>query len=271
VQIPWYIGLPLTAAFAFGFLYWAANRAPYYPLKYPKGLWELQSQLGAEDVWLETRDGVRLHAWWVSAPQSTLATLYLHGNAGNVTYRFPQMRDIPAAGSSVLMLDYRGYGKSQGSPSESGLYADADAAYQYLLSRGYRAAQIILQGESLGTAVAVDLASRQPCGGLVLESAFASGREVAGTALPILGPLLFHGFDTKSKIGKIHAPILFFHGQQDDIIPLRMGRALFDAAPQPKMFYEIPRAGHNDLIEAAGPAYVQQLHDFYARLSHAER
>src|SRR6266849_5990390 len=137
------------------------------------------------------------------------------------------------------MLDYRGYGKSGGSPNEHGLYADADAAYQYLLDRSYSARQIILQGVSLGTAVAVDLASRKDCAGIVLEAAFTSGRDVANTVLPVIGPLLFRGLDSKSKIANVRAPLLFFHGDRDEIIPLRLGRALFDGAPEPKSFLEI--------------------------------
>jgi uncharacterized protein len=129
--------------------------------------------------------------WWIMAPQASLVTLYLHGNAGNVTHRFLQIREITAGGSSVLMLDYRGYGKSGGSPSEHGLYADADAAYLYLLDHGYSARHIVLQGESLGTAVAVDLASRKECAGVVLEAAFTSGRDVANTVLPLIGPYCF--------------------------------------------------------------------------------
>ena len=148
MQIPWYIGWPIVIAFAVGILFIVASRAPYYPIKYPNGFWELQSKLVAEDVWILTSDGVRLHAWWVKAPQASLVTLYLHGNAGNLTHRFLPIREITAAGSSILMLDYRGYGKSGGSPSEHGLYTDADAAYLYLLSHGYHAQHIVLQGES---------------------------------------------------------------------------------------------------------------------------
>jgi uncharacterized protein len=192
--------------------------------------------------------------------------MYLHGNAGNVTHRFLQIREITAAASSVLMLDYRGYGKSGGSPNEHGLYADADAAYQYLLDRGYGTRQIILQGESLGTAVAVDLASRKDCGGIVLEAAFTSGRDVANTVLPVIGPLLFRGLDSKSKIAKVRAPVLFFHGDRDEIIPLKLGRALFNAAPQPKSFWEVRGAGHNDLVETAGPSYREKLTEFYEQL-----
>jgi hypothetical protein len=133
VQIPWYIGLPCVVALGFGVLYWGASRAPYYPLKYPKGFWVVQGELGAEDVWLTAGDGTRLNGWWIDAPGQELVTLYLHGNAGNLTHRFLQMREVTAAGSSILMLDYRGYGKSEGSPSEKGLYKDADAAYEYLI------------------------------------------------------------------------------------------------------------------------------------------
>ena len=266
MQIPWYIGWPIVIACVVGILFIAASRAPYYPMKYPSGFWELQSKLGAKDVWLLTSDGVRLHAWWVMAPQASLVTLYLHGNAGNISHRFMPIRDITAAGSSVLMLDYRGYGRSEGSPSEHGLYADADAAYRYLLDHGYRARHIVLQGESLGTAAAVDLAARKECAGVVLEAAFTSGRDVANTVLPVIGPLLFRGFDSKSKIATIRAPLLFFHGDRDEIIPLKLGRRLFEAAPEPKYFIEIPGAGHNDLVETAGSSYRERLHEFYGQL-----
>lgn len=266
MQIPWYVAWPILIAFGVGILSMVARHAPYYPIKYPSGFWQLQSALGAEDVWLLTSDGIRLHAWWVMAPQASLVTLYLHGNAGNATHRFLQIREITAAGSSVLMLDYRGYGKSGGSPTEHGLYADADAAYLYLLNRGYTARHIVLQGESLGTAVAVNLASRKECAGVVLEAAFTSGRDVANTVLPVFGPLLFWGFDTKSKIAAIGAPLLFFHGDRDEIIPLRLGRSLFEAAPETKSFIEVPGAGHNDLVQIAASSYRERLHEFYGHL-----
>lgn len=266
MQILWYIGWPVAAALGFAMLYAAASRAAYYPLKYPRGLWELQSGLGAEDAWLLTSDGVRLHAWWIAVPRAPLVTLYFHGNAGNVTHRALQILEITAAGSSIFLLDYRGYGKSEGHPNEKGLYKDAEAGYRYLLDRGYRAQQIVLQGESLGTAVAVDLAARNECSGVVLESAFTSGRDVARTVLPLLGPLLFRSFDSESKIAHIRAPLLFFHGDRDQIIPLKLGRALFEAASQPKWFCEVSGAGHNDLLEAAGSSYRERLNEFYRRL-----
>jgi fermentation-respiration switch protein FrsA (DUF1100 family) len=266
MQIPWYIGWPIAIAFAFGILFMVASRAPYYPIKYPSGFWELQSKLGAEDVWLLTSDGVRLHAWWIRAPQASLVTLYLHGNAGNLTHRVLPIREITTAGSSILMLDYRGYGKSRGSPSEHGLYTDADAAFLYLLNHGYSAQHIVVQGESLGTAFAVDLASRKERAGAVPEAAFTSGGDVANTVLPVIGPLVFQGFDSKSKIANIRAPLLFFHGDRDEIIPLKLGRSLFEAAPEPKSLIEIPGAGHNDLVATAGLSYRDRLHEFYGHL-----
>ena len=113
-------------------------------------------------MWLQAADGVKLHAWWLKAPGSRVATLFLHGNAGNVTHRAGHMLAIAEAGSSVLVIDYRGYGRSEGRPDEAGLYADAEAAYQHLLAAGYTPDRIVLHGESLGTAVAVELASRRP-------------------------------------------------------------------------------------------------------------
>jgi fermentation-respiration switch protein FrsA (DUF1100 family) len=218
--------------------------------------------LGATDVWLDTSDGVRIHAWQVSHGDS-LVTLFFHGNAGNLTYREPHFREIAAAGSSILMLDYRGYGKSAGRPTEHGLYADAGAAYDYLLKAGYRPGQIVIHGESLGTAVAVDLASRRPCAGVVLEAPFTSARDVAQTVLPFIGPAVIWGFNSRQKIDRIHAPILFIQGERDEIIPLRLGQALYAAAPEPKSFWAVPGAGHNDIVEVGGQAYGLRLRAFY--------
>jgi fermentation-respiration switch protein FrsA (DUF1100 family) len=264
MRIPWYIGAPAVIAAGYGALRLLASHAAYYPYKYPRGDWDLEAGAAVRNVWLTAADGVRLHAWYAAAPGASLVTLFLHGNAGNLTHRAPHIRRLTEAGSSVLVLDYRGYGKSGGSPSEAGLYADAEAAYQYLVSQGHPPRRIVLHGESLGSAVAVDLASRRECAGVVLEAAFSSGQAVAGAALPLIGPLLFRQYDSLSKIHRVRAPLLFLHGGADDIVPLRLGRALFEAAPEPKSFWTIPGAGHNDLLDAAGAAYVERLRRFYA-------
>ena len=260
------VGLPLLLAIVYGALRYAANRAVYYPLRYPEGSWNLQRDVAATEVWLTTRDGVKLNAWWIAAPQARLATVFFHGNAGNLTHRIDHMRSIVAAGSSLLIPDYRGYGKSEGKPSEAGLYLDADAAYQWLIDQGHTPARIVIQGESLGTAVAVDLAARKPCAGVVLEAPFNSASQVAAGLLPFLGPLVMRGFDSKSKIGKIRAPLLFIQGDRDDVIPYRLGRDLYAASPEPKSFWTIAGAHHNDLLEVAGDRYREHLSVFYASL-----
>jgi hypothetical protein len=194
-------------------------------------------------------------------------TLHLHGNGGNITHRYPQFQEIAATGSSIFALDYRGYGRSAGTPTEKGLYQDAQAAYDYLLQAGYHPSQIVLHGESMGTAVAVDLASRRPCAAVVLEAPFTSAQDIARMVAPVIGPLIVRGFNSRAKIGRIHAPIFVIHGERDQIIPLRLGQALFAAAPEPKSFWMVPGAGHNDLFDVAGVDYRRRLLSFYQSLA----
>ena len=260
------LGIAIAAAFAIGFLYYLTNRAVYYPSKYPQGFWDTQQLVGASDEWLEASDGVKLNGWWVEREGSPLVTLFLHGNAGNITNRAPRIQEIVAAGSSVLMLDYRGYGKSGGRPSEQGLYRDSEAGFAYLLGKGYRAEQIILHGESLGTAVAIDLASRRPCAALILEAPFTSASDVAGTLVPVLGPLLIRSFNSLPKIRWIRVPKLFMQGDRDEVVPLRLGQELYAAAQGSKTFWVIPGAGHNDILETAGAEYLHRLRMFYESL-----
>jgi fermentation-respiration switch protein FrsA (DUF1100 family) len=267
LRVPGYIAWPILAVSTYGGLYFLANRSIYYPYKYPQGFWDLQHQVHATDAWIDTPDGVRLHAWFVAREGARWVTLYLHGNAGNITHRLPHIQEIVAAGSSILILDYRGYGKSSGRPTEKGLYIDSDAAFAHLLGMGYRADQIIIHGESLGTAVAVDLASRQPCAALILEAPFTSASDVAGTVLPILGPLLVSSYNSISKIRRIQAPKLFMQGDHDEIIPPRLGQALYAAAQPPKEFWVVEGAGHNGSLETAGPRDRQWVERFYGELA----
>jgi len=246
-------------------LRFAAVRAAYFPALYPAGDWTQKDRLGAQDVWITTA-GVRLHAWWVPQPGAARVTLFLHGNGGNITIRGRSAQALREAGSSTLLLDYRGYGRSEGKPDEDGLYDDAEAAYQYLRAQGWQPGQIVIHGESLGTAVAVHLASRQPAAGVVLEAPFASGRELASRVIPALGPLLFWGFHSIGRIHRINAPLLVIHGEHDTIIPIAMGRRLFDAALPPKQFWTLPNAGHNDLVEQGGAAYILRLKEFHETL-----
>ena len=266
IRIPPYIGWPLLAAFAYAILYIFAQRVLFQPMKFPRGWWEVQEQIGAEDVWLTTSDGVKLHGWWQEAPDSDIVTLYLHGNAGNVTHRGSHGQQIVAAGSSVLVIDYRGYGKSEGRPTESGLYEDAETAYRYLIEKGYRPERVVLHGESLGSAVAVELATRHPVGGVVLEAPFTSAGDVAGRLVPLLGPLVVRSFRSKDKINSIGAPLLVIHGEADRVIAFDFGKALFEAAPEPKEFWALPGADHNNIVESAGSQYRKRLSGFYDTL-----
>jgi hypothetical protein len=261
----------IAGAGGWGALSWLAHRSVFYPMKYPQGWWHLQSRIGAEDVWLTAQDGVKLHGWYASPPEARLATLFLHGNAGNVTHRVQAIITIREAGSAVLVLDYRGFGKSEGSPSEEGVTLDAEAAFAWLRNKGFEANRIVLHGESLGTAVAVDLATRKPCAGLVLEAPFTSASDVAGTVVPLLGRTLVSGFNSLDRIKRVKVPVMVIHGTQDEVIPFRMGKELFEAANEPKRFWAVEGAGHNDIVEAAGPAYAKQLSEFHGSLDRRVR
>jgi fermentation-respiration switch protein FrsA (DUF1100 family) len=235
----------------------------YYPMRYPDGDWDGQRGAGAEDVWLRSKDGVKLNAWWFPKPVAGYATLFLHGNAGNVTHRVDHAASVKEAGSAILVLDYRGYGRSEGRPTEQGLYQDADAAYDELIRRGYPPSRIILHGESLGTAVATELASRRQCAALVLESPLASLSRMATQVVPVLGPILAHGFNTERRIREVRVPLLIIHGDADEIVPFSQGRSVFEQANQPKAFWQVRGARHNDLLYVAGADYLKRLREFY--------
>jgi uncharacterized protein len=258
------LAVPLLAGAAYAAIFVVANRLVFEPIPYPQGRWDLQAELGARDVWLDSAG--RLHAWWIPVPDTPVVTLYLHGNGGNVACRPGHLQEISAAGSSVLIPDYRGYGRSPGRPSERGLYQDAEAAYEYLIGQGYQPGQIVLLGESLGSAVAVDLASRRECAALILECPFTSAAQMAGTVVPWLGPLFVRGFNSRRKIAAVRAPLLIIHGDADHVVPQAMGRELFEAANPPKSFWTIPGARHKTIVQTAGPLYRARLQQFYESL-----
>ena len=222
-----------------------------------------QLGLAAEDVFLETEDGVRVHAFWLPAEGARRVLLFLHGNAGNASHRLPNAADLVGLDTSVLLLDYRGYGLSEGSPTEAGVYADARAALAHLVEeRGFPEDRIVVFGRSLGGAVAVDLLQERSVAGVILESTFTSVADMASELMPIAAPFVGGRFDSLSKVGRLRAPVLFFHGDRDEIVAHRLGRALFDAAPDPKAFETIAGAGHNDTVEVGGRAYFERIRLF---------
>ncbi len=255
-----------------GLVVWGANRMLYHPIKFPAGEWSMQKVLGAKDVSLRSADGTKLHAWWIDAPLSRdtarrIATLHLHGNAGNITHRGLSAQSIVGAGSSLLLLDYRGYGKSDGKPSERGFYQDAEAAYDWLAAQGYAPQQIVIHGESIGSAVATRLATKRRCAGLILEAPFTSVQAVAGRVVPWVGPLLVRGYNSIGIIKDAHAPLLIIHGDRDEIIAYEFGQELFRAANEPKSFWTISGATHNDLHIVGREQFPARLAAFYQSLA----
>jgi len=229
------------------------------------------AQLGveAESLFLEAGDGVRIHAYYVPArdgernARSERALLFLHGNAGNASHRLPNAAALARLGADVLLLDYRGYGLSEGSPSETGVYADARAGLAHLTDvRGVPPQRIVVFGRSLGGAVAVELAQERPLAGLVLESTFTSIDDMARRMVGPLATFVGGGFASVERITRVRAPLLFFHGDRDSVVPIELGRALFAAAPEPKRFELIEGAGHNDTVAVGGVAYLQKIGTF---------
>jgi len=217
-----------------------------------------------EDVFLETEDGMRLHGWYIPYHGSTHTLLFFHGNAGNISHRGDSVKILHRLGLNVFIFDYRGYGKSQGKPDESGLYKDARAAWHYLTDeRGFDHKDIILFGRSLGGAVAAELAAATQPGGLILESTFSSARDVANVVFPILSRLIFlrYDFDTATHIRRVSCPVLVLHSPDDEIISFGLGEKVFRAANEPKFFMKM-RGGHNSGFLVSQPDYEQALAAF---------
>ena len=231
------------------YMVWFENSLIYFPSKYPAGDWQPVG-LKFEDSWFAASDGTRLHGWYVPAEQPVAVVLFCHGNGGNLSHRRDLLQFMQQLiGATVLAFDYRGYGRSEGAPNEAGVLADARAARAWLAERaGVREGDIVVMGESLGGAVAVDLAARDGARGLVLENTFTSLPDMAALHYPWLPSrwLMQHRLDSLSLIGRYHGPLLQTHGDADTIVPLASGQKLFAAANEPKQFLTIPGANHND-------------------------
>ena len=224
----------------------------YHPAKTLEGT-PAAFGLAFEDVEVTTADGVAIHGWLVPGPRpGTL--LYCHGNAGNISHRLTKLEAIhDRLGLSILIFDYRGYGRSAGIPDEAGTYADARAMREWLRDRG--PGPVVYLGASLGAAVATALAVEDPPAALVLEAPFASVQAMAGATVPGAGWLFRTRYDTLGMVGRVNAPLLVLHGDADEVVPYRQGRAVFEAASEPKVFVTIPGARHNDAHETDGATY----------------
>lgn len=217
-----------------------------------------------EDVWLTTSDGVRLNGWFIPCPGSRRGILFFHGNAGNISHRLQTIRIFHDLGLNTLIIDYRGYGRSGGHPSEKGIYLDADAAYRSLGSRpGIDPGSLVAFGRSLGGAAAIELATRRRLSALIVESAFTSTADIGRELLPFLPVriLVTQKYDSIGRVRSIAIPKLFIHARDDEVIPFSHGRRLFEAAAEPKRFVELA-GGHNDAFLLPDNNYPELLRDF---------
>ena len=222
-----------------------------------------------EDIWFTSSDAVRLHGWLIPASSPHNLLLFCHGNGGNISHRLDNIRLLRNIGVSVFIFDYRGYGRSQGRISEKGFYLDSEAAYE--VARKWvekNGAKFVVFGRSLGGIAATHLGATKQCDGLILESTFTNMGAMAGThyPLPFAESLLKHRLNAVGQIVKVRIPKLFFHGDKDRIVPIKLGRRLFEAAPNPKEFVVLPGAGHNDTYFVGGAEYFKKIEHFFASL-----
>jgi len=226
------------------------------------------AKLPVQDVWITAYDGTRLQAWWIPNEKAQFTFIAFHGNAGNITGRafvYKFLNDTPA---NVLAVEYRGYGKSEGKPSEKDFYRDARSAYVFLVERqGIRPETIISFGQSLGTATATDLASEEKVGGLVLEAPFPSIAAMAHrqfSYLPGVELLVYGQMNTKGKIGKVKAPIMVVQCSHDPIIPPALGQEVYEAAASPKQLLKFDMSCHEESSLLAPRRYSAALREFLA-------
>jgi fermentation-respiration switch protein FrsA (DUF1100 family) len=226
-----------------------------------------------DDRFFAARDGTRLHGWWcrrLDGNSDDPVLLFFHGNAGNLSHRADLLIEFATrTPASVFVVGYRGYGRSEGRPKEAGLYLDARAAWTHLTEEsGVGADRIILFGKSLGGGVAVDLAMEAPAAGLIVESSFTSIPDMAGAHYPFVPKFLIRTqMNSVIKVPFVSMPKLFIHSQSDQVVPYRLGRALFEAASEPKSFHEVVGAGHNETWITGGDAYFEAISTFVSQSS----
>jgi fermentation-respiration switch protein FrsA (DUF1100 family) len=220
-----------------------------------------------EDVQFMSEDGVKLHGWYFPASpgskRASWAIVHCHGNGGNISYRLDSYQALLETGVAVFALDYRGYGQSDGRPGEAGTYKDAEAACRWLSSRGFPASRVIAYGESLGGGVASHLAATLTVGGLVLQSTFTSMTDIGSEIFPWL-PVRTLGsikYDTHSRLGKIGCPVLVMHSRADTLIRYHHAERNFQAAREPKLFWEL-HGDHNDFLEADPSRFKEGIERF---------
>jgi fermentation-respiration switch protein FrsA (DUF1100 family) len=266
--------LSLIVLFAL-WLRWNEPNMIFYPDRH---IDQTPDQVGFkyEDVTLTTSDGIRINGWFLPSPGQVnahpgakLTVLLFHGNAGNMSHRFEKLAVLRELGVDTFLIDYRGYGRSEGKPDEQGTYRDAQAAYDHLIQqRKLSPRSIVVYGESLGSAVAADLATKVNHGGLILEEAFTSVGDVGQKMFPFLPVrwLVWNKYDTLSKMSRVKVPLLIFHSRDDEIFNLRHAQRLLAAANEPKLLVEL-RGDHNDAFLVSAAIYHDALQKFFATVA----
>jgi len=262
------IYLPVIAVVLFFTLRQLEFMATYHPTPYVPGPdWTLPAN--GEEVWMKVANGDRVHGWFLRAIEqpATATVLYCHGNGGNLSNVAWVAADLAKRGFDTMIFDYRGYGRSEGRlTDENGLYADTDAAYDHLTrERRVKAEKLVLYGQSLGSTVAIDVASRRQCGALVVESGLSSASDMGAVSFPWL-PRRLHflakiRFESARKIAGVKCPVLVTHGTSDPVIPVDQGRKLYELARDPKRLV-IVEDGDHFLFGSAGEKFVSGMVDF---------
>ncbi len=251
-----------------GYVYFFQARLVYFPGIGFGGAVPSDIGLDYEDVEFETADSLRLHGWYIAADQARGVVLFFHGNAGNISHRLDSIKFFHELGFSVFIIDYRGYGKSEGKTDEQGTYRDAEAAWRHLVEdRGIDPGMIVIFGRSLGASIAAWLASRTNPAALIIESAFTSAPDLGRYHywfLPVRALARIH-YDTRSYVEQVSAPTLVVHSVDDEIVPFAHGKKLFASAREPKAFVEL-QGGHNDGFFVSRADYIKALGEFLRRI-----
>jgi len=245
------------------FLKYYEKKGIYFPVR-ELDLTPKEIGLEFEDVYFLSSDGIKLNGWYIPTSESRTTVLFCHGNAGNIGHRVEIIDMLCKLGLDIFIYDYRGYGRSQGSPSEEGLYLDAQAACKYLIDkRNLNEGSIVVYGKSIGANVAIELCSKVRPAALISDSAFTSALEMGKKLFPFLPIKWFITvkYDALSKIKDITIPKLIIHSKDDEIIPFQHGRKLFEAALEPKEFYRM-QGGHNEAIFMAREDFVKKIDAF---------
>ena len=272
------LAIVIFSCFIFAYLRYFERRAIYYP---SREFLFTPADIGLDyrDIFFKTQDGLTLNGWFIPSRNPRGSLLFCHGNAGNISHRLEIMEIFHKLKLNVFIFDYRGYGRSQGRPSEQGLYKDAQAAYQCLLglrdagsvedepssgASGINKEPIVIYGKSIGANIAIDLASRVKADMLISDSGFTSAYEMSRILFPYLPTkwMITIKYDALTKIKDIAIPKLIIHSKDDEIVPFALGRRLFEAAARPKEFYQMS-GSHNEAIFISKSEYGLRLDSFF--------